>query len=168
MELLTLKKFAGNVMRNKQGLLYAYYFQRISETMKKFIAGEIKNPLTDAPSAIVAISGCSLPAAAFRERANGDFPMDSLLITGIFEKDLTKAFSDVINLDFGPIDEKKGIPVLIVYRGGAVVRHLDFDISAEGFEDFYSALKVDHQEDQINEMVESFRAFMLIKDKSSL
>ena len=35
-------------------------------------------------------------------------------------------------------------------------------------EDFYSALKVDHQEDQINEMVEAFRAFMLIKDKSSL
>ena len=95
--------------------------------------------------------------------------MDSLLITGIFEKDLTKAFSDVINLDFGPIDEQKGIPVLIVYRGGAAVRHLDFDISAEGFEDFYSALKVDHQEDQINEMVESFRAFMLIKDsKGSL
>jgi hypothetical protein len=168
MELFTIKKFAGNVMRNKQGLLYAYYFQRISETMKKFIAGEIESPLADAPSAIAAISGCSLPAAAFRERANGDFPLDSLLITGIFEKNLTKAFRDVINLDFGPIDTKKGIPVLIVYRGGAVVRHLDFDISAEGFEDFYSTLKADHQEDQINEMVEAFRAFMLIKDKSGL
>ena len=155
-------------MRNKQGLLYAYYFQRISETMKKFIAGEIESPLADAPSAIAAISGCSLPAAAFQERANGDFPLDSLLITGIFEKNLTKAFTDVINLDFGPIDTKKGIPVLIVYRGGAVVRHLDFDISAEGFEDFYSTLKADHQEDQINEMVEAFRAFMLIKDKSGL
>jgi len=165
MELLTLKKFAGNVMRNKQGLLYAYYFQRVSETMKKYLAGEITTPLSDAPTAIVAISGCSLPAAVFRERANGDFPMESLLIAGIFEKDLNKAFSDVINLDFGPVDEKKGIPVLIVYRGGAAVRHLDFDISQEGFEDFYNRLKEDNQEDQINEIVESFRAFMLIKDK---
>ena len=42
---------------------------------------------------------------------------------------------------------------------------LDFDISNEGFEDFYSTLKAEHQEDQINEIVESFRAFMAIKDK---
>ena len=71
----------------------------------------------------------------------------------------------MVNLDFGPVDEKKGIPVLIVYRGGAAVRHLDFDISQEGFEDFYNTLKEDNQEEQINEIVESFRAFMLIKDK---
>lgn len=165
MELLSLKKFAGNVMRNKQGLLYAYYFQKVSDTMKKYLAGEIATPLEDAPTAIAAISGCSLPAAVFRERTSGEFPLESLLITGIFGKDLTKAFTDVINLDFGAIDDKRGIPVLIVYRGGAAVRHLDFDISNEGFEDFYSTLKAEHQEDQINEIVESFRAFMAIKDK---
>jgi hypothetical protein len=167
MELLTLKKFAGNVMRNKQGVLYSYYFKRISETMAKFISGEITTPLAEAPTAIAAISGCSLPAAAFRERANGDFPLESLLITGVYGEDLQKAFKDIINLDFGPVDTAKGIPVLVVYRGGAAVRHLDFDISNEGFEDFYSTLRVDNQEEQINQMVESFRAFMEIKDKAS-
>jgi hypothetical protein len=167
MELLSLKKFAGNVMRNKQGVLYSYYFKRISETMSKFISGEITTPLQDAPTAIAAISGCSLPAAAFRERANGVFPMESLLISGVYGEDLQKAFRDIINLDFGPVDTHKGIPVLIVYRGGAAVRHLDFDISNEGFESFYDSLKTDHQEEQINEMVESFRAFMAIRDKAS-
>lgn len=164
MELLSLKKFAGNVMRNKQGLLYAYYFKKIQETMKKFIAGEIAKPLDEAPTAIAAISGCSIPAAVFRERNDAEFPLDSLLVTGIYGKDLTKAFTDVINLDFGPIDDRKGIPVLIVYRGGAAVRHLDFDISNEGFESFYNILLEDKQEENINELIANFREFMKIKD----
>lgn len=168
MELLSLKKFAGNVMRHKQGLLYAYYFKKIQETMKKFIAGEIAKPLEYAPTAIAAISGCSIPAAVFRERNDAPFPLDSLLVTGIYGADLQKAFTDVINLDFGPIDDRKGIPVLIVYRGGAAVRHLDFDISNESFEDFYNCLLEDKNAENINEMVDSFREFMKIKDNKSI
>jgi len=157
-----IKTYAQWLFKSQLADIYSYLFRTITTTMYAAKDDPTIDPMKDGPSALVIISGDSLPAAAYRERANGDFPRDSYLICAIYGKNIHKGFQDVLHLDYESIDETKGWPILICWHGTAVIEYLDFQITPKTFEKFCSKLGNDEQQ---KKALIAVRDFMRLKNR---
>lgn len=154
----TIIKYCKWLMKTQESYIYSYLFRTISTCMDSVKKDSSLDPMKNGPSALVLISGDSLPAAAYRERANGEFPKDSFLLCCIYGRNIHKGFSDVIKLDYEPINEKAGWPMLVCWRGTAIIRYLDFQITPKAFDDFCESLGKDK-----DKVLRDVRDFMRIK-----
>lgn len=155
------------ILKHQAADIYAYLFKTISTTMKSAAADSSIDPIKNGPSALVVISGDSLPAAAFRERANGEFPRDSYLICAIYGQKVHKGFSDFLRQDFEEVDDTAGWPILICWRGGAVVRYLDFQVYPAVFKCFFEKLIKDMGgEEQATQVLRDVRDYMRLRAKT--
>lgn len=155
------------ILKHQAADIYAYLFKTISTTMKSAVADSSIDPIKNGPSALVVISGDSLPAAAFRERANGEFPRDSYLICAIYGQKVHKGFSDFLRQDFEEVDDTAGWPILICWRGGAVVRYLDFQVYPAVFKCFFEKLIKDMGgEEPATQVLRDVRDYMRLRAKT--
>ena len=156
------------ILNSQAADIYAYLFKTISTTMKSAAADSSIDPIKNGPSALVVISGDSLPAAAFRERANGEFPRDSYLMCAVYGQNIHQGFADFLRQDFEEVDDTAGWPILICWRGGAVVRYLDFQVYPKAFKSFFEKLIKDAgSEDGATQILRDVRDYMRLKWKKT-
>jgi len=154
------------ILNSQAADIYAYLFKTISTTMKSAANDSSIDPINNGPSALVVISGDSLPAAAFRERANGEFPRDSYLMCAVYGQKIHQGFADFLRQDFDEVDETAGWPILICWRGGAVVRYLDFQVYPKVFKSFFQKLiKETGSEEGATQILRDVRDYMMLKWK---
>lgn len=150
------------LLKSQLADIYSYLFKTITTTMYAAKDDPSIDPLKDGPSALVIISGDSLPAAAYRERSDGEFPRDSYLIFSIYGRNIHKGFQEVLKLDFENIDETKGWPILVCWHGSAVIEYLDFQITPITFKKFCQKLGT---EDQQQKALIAVRDYMRLKNR---
>lgn len=112
------------------------------------------------------VSGDSLLAAKYRELCDCSFERKESVLVGIEKENIKEIYYKLSNKKIKNLKRKLGVPVLFLYKGDHLLRHLDFDINSNLADLITNDLEKAVGLERLEKVINSFKEYnLLLKEK---
>jgi|Laugrefa1bdmlbdn_1035148.scaffolds.fasta_scaffold00600_9 hypothetical protein len=159
----SIEEYANTILNTLSGDLYISYMAHIDKAMDEYKkSGTLKGAL----EGFLVVSGDSLLAAKYRELCNSSFERKESVLVGIEKQNIKELYYKLSNKKIKNLKRKLGVPVLFLYKGDHLLRHLNFDINTKLADIITENLEKAVGIENLEKVIKSFKEYnLLLKEK---
>jgi hypothetical protein len=158
-----IEDYSSRILEQLSSSVYCAYIAHVDKAMDEYkLSGVLKGEL----EGFLIVSGDSLLAAKYRELCDKQFAREEAVLIGIEKENIKEMYLKLTNNKVKSRKQNLGIPILFLYKGDHLLKHLDFSItdrmSDQIVDDLYKSigdLKL------VTKMVSSFREYNQMKGR---
>lgn len=159
----SIEEYADTILNTLSGDLYISYMAHIDKAMDEYKkSGSLKGAI----EGFLVVSGDSLLAAKYRELCDCSFERKESVLVGIEKENIKEIYYKLSNKKITNLKRKLGVPVLFLYKGDHLLRHLDFDINSNLADLITNDLEKAVGLEKLEKVINSFKEYnLLLKEK---
>lgn len=158
-----IEEYSAKVLEQLTSNVYCTYIAHIDKAMDEY---KISGVLQGALEGFLVVSGDSLLAAKYRELCDTQFHREEAILIGIEKEKIKEMYATLTNNKLKNRKKDLGIPILFLYKGDHLLKHLDFKVDDQMAEQITDELYRNIKDaNLVKKMVFSFKEFNRLKGR---